>query len=78
MANMLVWCSSQNFCGCLLVYIIIIIMFVSLARVCIVYVVKEVASFRGGGVGQLIGVARNRTHAQALQTSRKKAACSFT
>ena len=49
----------------------------SLARVCVVYVVKEVASFRGGGggLGQLMGVARNRTRARALQTS--EAACSL-
>ena len=33
-------------------------MFVSLTRVCVVYVVKEVAS--SGGVGQLIGVVRKR------------------
>ena len=33
-------------------------MFVSLARACVVYVVKEVASFRG--LSQLMGVARNR------------------
>ena len=37
----------------------------SLTRVCVVYVVKEVASFRG--LGQLMGVARNRTRARALQ-----------
>ena len=38
-------------------------MFVSLARLCVVYVVKEVASFSGGGggLGQLMGVARKRT-----------------
>ena len=48
-------------------------MFVSLARLCVVYVVKEVASFRiPGGLGQLMGVARKRTRDQAL-TSRKKA-----
>ena len=34
-------------------------MFVSLARVCVVYVVKKVASFRG--LGQLMGVVCNRT-----------------
>ena len=33
-----------------------IYIFVSLARLCVVYVVKEVASFRG--LGQLMGVAR--------------------
>ena len=45
-----------------------IYMFVSLARLCVVYVVKEVASFLGGGgggggarLGQLMGVARKRT-----------------
>ena len=53
-----------------------IYMFVSLTRVCVVYVVKEVTSFRG--LGQLMGVARNRTRARALQSSIKKAACSFT
>ena len=47
-------------------------MFVSLARLCVVYVVKEVASF-SGGLGQLMGVARKRTRDQALHTSRKKA-----
>ena len=41
-------------------------MFVSLTRVCVVYVVKEVTSFRG--LGQLMGVARNRTRARALQS----------
>ena len=35
------------------------------------YVVKEVTSFPG--LGQLMGVARKRPRAQALQTSRKKA-----
>ena len=44
-------------------------MFVSLARLCVVYVVKEVASFPGG-LGQLMGVARKRTRDH---TSRKKA-----
>ena len=44
-------------------------------RVCVVYVVKEVASF--GGLGQLMGVVRNRMHTRALQTSRKKGACSL-
>ena len=34
-------------------------MFVSLARLCVVYVVKEVAS--SGGLSQLMGVARKRT-----------------
>ena len=50
-------------------------MLVSLARLCVVYVVKEVASF-SGGLGQLMGVARKRTRARALvytlQISRKK------
>ena len=34
-----------------------------LVRLCVVYVIKEVASFRGGGggLGQLMGVARKRT-----------------
>ena len=47
-------------------------MFVSLVRACVVYVVKEVG--QSGGLGQLMGLVCNRTHAQALQTSRKKAA----
>ena len=50
--------------------------FVSIAPAYVVYVVKGVASF--WGLGQLMGVVRNRTCTQALQTSRKKAACSFT
>ena len=33
-------------------------MFVSLSQVCVVYVVKEVVSFRG--LGQLMGMARKR------------------
>ena len=37
-------------------------MFVSLAQVSVVYAIKEIA----GGLGQLMGVARNRTHARAL------------
>ena len=40
-------------------------MFVSLARVCVVYVFKEVASFRG--LGQLMGVAHDRTHTRDQQ-----------
>ena len=44
-------------------------MFVSLTQVCVVYIVKEVA---------LLSVMRNRTHARAPQTSKKKSACSFT
>ena len=36
-------------------------MFVSLARLCVVYVVKEVASYPGAGrLGQLMGVARKK------------------
>ena len=42
-----------------------------LTRSCVVYVVKEVTSFRGAR--SIMGVARKRTLAQALQTSRKKA-----
>ena len=43
-------------------------MFVSLTRVCIVYVVKVVTSFpRAQALGQLMGLARKRTSAQALQ-----------
>ena len=37
-------------------------MFVSLAQVSVVYAIKEIA----GELGQLMGVARNRTHARAL------------
>ena len=48
-----------------------IIMFVSLTRACVVYVVKEVTSFLGE-LGQLMGVVCKRTRAQALQTSTKK------
>ena len=47
-----------------------------LVRVCVVYVDNEVASFPGG-LGQLMGVMRKRTRARALQTSRKKATCSY-
>ena len=43
-------------------------------QVCIAYIVKEVASFRG--LGQLMGMARNRTHIQAPGRE-KKAACSL-
>ena len=46
-------------------------MFVSPTRVCVVYVVKEVAS--SWGLDQLMGMARKRTRDQALHTSRKKA-----
>ena len=38
------------------------------------YIRKEIVSF--WGLGQLMGMACNRTRIQALQTSRKKAACS--
>ena len=47
---------------------IYIYILVSLTRVCIVYVVKEVTSPRG--LGQLMVVERNRTRAQA-STERK-------
>ena len=50
-------------------------MFVSLMQVCIVYVVKEVASVRGAR--SINGAVCNITCAQAIQTSRKKAACSL-
>ena len=43
-------------------------------RVCVVYIVKEVTSSKG--LGLLMGMARNR--ARAVQSSRKKVACSFT
>ena len=54
----------------LFIYLFIFIFLCLLTRVYIVYVVKEVASFQG--LGQLMGVVRNRTRARALQTSRKK------
>ena len=38
-------------------------------RLCIVYVVKEGASFRG--LSKIMGMARHRMHAQDLQTSMK-------
>ena len=47
-------------------------MFVSLARLCVVYVVKEVASFPG--LGQLMGVARKRTRVCELQSSQARKA----
>ena len=53
---------------CMFIYIYIL---VSFTRVCIVYVVKEVTSF-WGGLGQLMGVPRNRTLAQALQSAADK------
>ena len=40
----------------------------SQTRVCVVYIVHH-----SGGLSQLMGIARKRTHTQALQTSRKKA-----
>ena len=41
-------------------------MFVSLTRVCIVYVVKEVVSFQEAqALGQLMGMAHKRMRAQA-------------
>ena len=46
-------------------------MFVSLTRVCIVYVVKEVR--HSGRLGRLMGVVRKRTRTKGLHTSRKKA-----
>ena len=46
-------------------------MFVSLARLCVVYVVKEVASFPGAR--SINGRGAKRTLDQALHTSRKKA-----
>ena len=42
-----------------------------LARVCVVYVVKEVASFPGArALGQLKGVASKSTHARDQQEER--------
>ena len=43
-------------------------MFVSHMRLCVVYVVKEV--HYSGGLGQLMGVACNRTHALDQQEER--------
>ena len=43
--------------------------------VCIAYVVMMFASVLG--VGQLMGVMRNRTHAPDLQTNRKKVALAY-
>ena len=43
-------------------------MFICLCHVpaCVAYVVKEVASFRGGdGLGQLMGMVSKRKHTQA-------------
>ena len=53
------------------IYIYIYICLWPLTQLCVVYVVKEVTSFRG--LGQLMGVVRKRMRARALQTSRKKA-----
>ena len=44
-----------------------IYMFVSLTQLCVVYVVKEVMSFRR--LSQLMGMAQKKTHAQALDES---------
>ena len=45
-------------------------MFVSLARLCVVYVVKEVASFPGArALGQLMGVACKRTRVRGSSSS---------
>ena len=42
-------------------------MFVSLVRLCVVYVVKEVASFRGAqALSQLMGVVPKRTCTRAV------------
>ena len=48
------------------IHIYLFIFLCPLTQVCIVYVVKEVASFPGG-LGQLMGVAHNRTHARTSQ-----------
>ena len=60
---------------CMFIYIYI---YSCVTYASIVYVVKEVTSSRG--LGQLMGVARNRTLAQVLQTSteQQKENCSFT
>ena len=62
---------------CMFIYIYIYI-YSCVTYTSIVYVVKKVTSSRG--LGQLMGVARNRTRAQALQTSteQQKESCSFT
>ena len=54
---------------CMFIYIYIL---VSLTRVRVVYVVKEVTSFPG--LSQLMGVVRNRTRSQALQSTDYRAA----
>ena len=41
-------------------------------HICVVYVVKEVASFRG--LSQLMGMAHNRICTRALQTTKEEAA----
>ena len=47
--------------------------FVSLARLCVAYVVKEVASFRG--LGQLMGVVRKITRARAIDQQEDSEGC---
>ena len=42
----------------------------------VIYVIKENTVF-WGGLNQLMAVVGNRMRVQALQTSRKKAACSL-
>ena len=44
-------------------------MFLSLMRVCVVYVVKLCHS---GGFSQLMGLVHKKTHIQALQTAKRK------
>ena len=55
------------------IYIYIYIILVLHMWLCIVYVVKELTCVILGGFSQLMGMARNGMHDQALQTSRKKA-----
>ena len=48
-------------------------MFVSLARLCVVYVVKEVRHSRG--LGQLMGMARKRTRVRGSSSYRQARNC---
>ena len=41
-----------------------------IARLCVVYIAKEVASFPGASSVNFMGVAHNRTCARALQSSK--------
>ena len=46
-------------------YLLSFLLYVSLTRACVAYVVKEVGQLgHSGGLGQLMGVVHNRTRAQ--------------